>query len=112
DDNLTLHGFGTEILTGETPDTIWFAGNPSGSAAKRSPCEYERFGTRHRSMMRYCASHPESIGFVVSQDGAVRAISAVDGEVTVWDNISLLFERRPIRRPQLIQTTEESPKAD
>lgn len=33
-----------------------------------------RFGTRHQSMMRLCFARPGSVGFVVSQDGNVRAI--------------------------------------
>jgi hypothetical protein len=47
------------------------------------------FGTRHRSMMRHCAAYPDSVGFVVSQDGDVRAISRVGEQIVLWDNIRL-----------------------
>jgi len=33
-----------------------------------------RIGTRHRSMFRYCYAHDTSVGFVISEDGDLRAI--------------------------------------
>jgi hypothetical protein len=44
---------------------------------------------RHRSMIRYCASNEDSVGFVVSQDGDVRAITAVKNHVVVWENVRI-----------------------
>jgi hypothetical protein len=54
------------------------------------PLEYDHLGTRHQSMMRYCFEHPETAGFVVSEDGDARAICFVDGRLIVWENIKLL----------------------
>jgi hypothetical protein len=39
--------------------------------------------------MRYCLSEPESVGFVISQDGDVRVIRNVGGRVVMWENIRL-----------------------
>ena len=42
-------------------------------------------GTRHRSVYRLCQAHPEALGFVVSQDGAVTLVHADHGNVVCWD---------------------------
>lgn len=43
-------------------------------------------------MMRYCSSHPGALGFVVSQDGFVRAITRVGSKVVMWENIRVRNE--------------------
>lgn len=40
-------------------------------------------------MMRYCNNYEGSIGFVISQDGNVRAMTKVDGKLIVWEDIKL-----------------------
>jgi len=99
-------GFGTEILTTAVPTDIWLAGDCEGSPVNRTRLEYERYGTRHRSMIRYCAAHPGALGFVVSQDGGVRAFTtADDGELMVWENIQLLRDESL----QRVSATADSP---
>ena len=39
--------------------------------------------------MRYCSHNPGSVGFVISQDGAVRAMTQVCGRVVMWENLRL-----------------------
>jgi hypothetical protein len=85
--DLTLQGFGVEITTKRDPDAIFGTNNASAGALKE--IEMSQFGTRHRSMMRHCAVSPDSIGFVVSQDGDVRAIANVEGKIVLWENIRL-----------------------
>jgi hypothetical protein len=46
-------------------------------------------------MMRHCYTYPDSIGFVISQDGDVRAIARVDDDVCLWENFRLLPEITP-----------------
>jgi hypothetical protein len=53
------------------------------------PFSPEELGTRHRSMMRYCNAYPGSVGFVISQDGDIRAISKVKDILILWDGIRL-----------------------
>jgi hypothetical protein len=38
-------------------------------------------------MMRYCFINPGSIGFVISQDGDIRAIAKKGKKVILWENI-------------------------
>jgi hypothetical protein len=89
---LEVIGFGVEITCAQEPRSVRKA--LTGTAAKkaRKPFNYSYFGTRHRSMMRYCDANPESVGFVISQDSDVRAITKVDDDVCMWENFRLLPE--------------------
>jgi hypothetical protein len=40
-------------------------------------------------MMRYCFSQPSSLGFVVSQDGDIRALMRMRDEIVMWDNLKI-----------------------
>jgi hypothetical protein len=44
-------------------------------------------------MMRYCWKYPNALGFVVSQDGDVRAILRVNDQLIFWDNVKLELPR-------------------
>ena len=48
-------------------------------------------------MMRCCAVNPGSVGFVISQDGDVRAMTQVGGQVVLWENIRLRRFQYPTR---------------
>lgn len=81
---LDVLGFGAEIIAKEQPDKVWVASDCDGN--KLTPFDWKQFGTRHRSMMRYCASIPESIGIVVSQDGAIRVMTMIESRLVIWKN--------------------------
>jgi hypothetical protein len=85
--NLTLKGFGVIITTSEEPDQVLRARNAHGT--NTTEVELNNLGTRHQSMIRQCARDPESVGFVISQDGDVRAITKVGSSVLIWENIRL-----------------------
>ena len=86
---LEVEGFGVEITYSEPPSASFLAVNRSATRATLKELDYNHFGTRHRSMMRYIAKVPGSVGFVVSQDGDVRAMTQVRKTVVVWENIQL-----------------------
>lgn len=86
---LEVLGFGVEITVADELSEVFISNAPDANEAAISSFEYLRYGTRHRSMMRYCGKHPGSVGFVVSQDGDVRAITKVKEQVVVWENIQL-----------------------
>jgi hypothetical protein len=99
--DLSVRGFGVEILTNVAPMKVVRALEPRAVRTKVAPLNYNHFGTRHRSMMRYCAKVAGSVGFVVSQDGDVRAMTRVRDTLAVWDNVKLRlddFERRRRRQ--------------
>jgi hypothetical protein len=85
-------GFGVEINASKIPSQIFLATSESGSRSSLRPLDYEKFGTRHRSMIRYCAAVPNSVGIVISQDGDVRAMTATKNGVLVWENIKLQLD--------------------
>jgi hypothetical protein len=87
DSRLRLKAFGVEITIKEEPENAVIAQNSRATQTKK--LELNDYGTRHRSMLRYCATNPNSVGFVVSQDGDVRAITLVGNRVVLWDNVRI-----------------------
>jgi hypothetical protein len=87
--NLEIRGFGVEITVPDEPSMVFVSNDSAASEPALSNVDYLRYGTRHRSMMRYCAKHAGSVGFVVSQDGDVRAVTKVTDRLVLWDNIQL-----------------------
>ena len=87
--DLAILGFGVEILESQDVSNLYVTKGvwaTKKGLARRDPKSY---GTRHRSMIRYCSHHPKSIGFVISQDGPVRAMMNLRGRVVMWEDIQL-----------------------
>lgn len=89
---LEVLGFGVEITPDERPGSFKVASARDVTPRSLTPGDYQRYGTRHRSMLRYCWRHPGSIGFVISQDDDVRAIMRVGPDVVMWEKIRLQVE--------------------
>ncbi len=87
--SLEVQGFGVEITIQKEPTSVYMSGNRSATPNLLRLIDYNHYGTRHRSMMRYCSQMPRSIGFVVSQDGDVRVLTQVRGQLVMWENIKL-----------------------
>lgn len=97
--DLDVRGFGTEIQTSAPPTKVVRAHEPHALRTRLTTLDYNHFGTRHRSMMRYCAAVSGSVGFVVSQDGDVRAMTRVRDALVVWENVKLRLDDFERRRP-------------
>jgi len=83
---LEVCGFGVEITADAAPNTVVRA--LDSECADQQEIDYAHYGTRHRSMMRYCHAIPGSVGFVISQDGDVRAmLSEGDGVIISGNNL-------------------------
>lgn len=82
--DLALKGFGVEIMINDVPSSIRVARDAQASTSVNLP--YTQYGTRHRSMMRYCFAVPGSVGLVLSQDGDVRVMTRHDDDLFLWDN--------------------------
>lgn len=91
DKKLDVKGFGVEITCDIELDNVYVAGDSFATTELLKPIDAEDFGTRHRSMLRYCSKYEDSIGFVVSQDSDVRIITKVNDKVVVWENITIGF---------------------
>ena len=87
DRDLCLRGFGVEVTVERDPISLKLAQDSRGK--KLRTLSVNHYGMRHRSMMRYCAANPESVGFVVSQDGDVRAVTSVDESIFLWENVRI-----------------------
>jgi hypothetical protein len=87
DFDFIVRGFGVVIQNEECPDFIYSSDTSGIIENKLKIHNTERFGTRHRSMFAYCNNHPGSLGFVISQDGDIRAITKVKEKLIMWENI-------------------------
>jgi hypothetical protein len=87
--DLSVRGYGVEIRTRKELDVIRLSYSPTLRVKTSRIVETINYGTRHRSMMRYCFSHPSSLGFVISQDGDIRAVMRVGEELVMWDNLKV-----------------------
>lgn len=105
--HLSVRGFGVEIKSTKIPDNVYVSSTQVPIETGLKAVEYNHFGTRHRSMMRYCWSYTGSVGFVVSQDGDIRAMTRYDNKLIIWDNIKLqaytFIRRKLLRRRKLIR---------
>ncbi|MDB6120205.1 MAG: hypothetical protein JWO08_3986 [Verrucomicrobiaceae bacterium] len=99
-EGLRVIGFGVEIKTTKDPERLFSARDAKASSSRLKEMSFDHLGTRHRSMMRYCNKHPGSLGFVVSQDGDVRAITKTQQGLVVWENIRLQEVILPERAPE------------
>ena len=90
--DLVVRGFGVEILETIAPNRVFRSTTATATKRSLQPVEYEHFGTRHRSMMRFCYHNPGALGLVVSQDGDVRVMTRLQSGLVVWDSIRLQYD--------------------
>lgn len=97
---LKVKGFGVVIRNISLPQYIYLSKTSVISTNKLAKVDPNHFGTRHRSMFSYCWKHEGSLGFVVSQDGDIRAIMKVGDKLIMWENISVqqLIRSRKLKR--------------
>ncbi len=89
DRSLTVHGFGVEVRTASDLTDICVAADPQATPHLLKPVSMSQFGTRHRAMMRYCYENEGALGFVISQDGYIRATTKVGDRLVLWENINV-----------------------
>jgi hypothetical protein len=83
-DRFRLFGFGAEITSESGPSEVMRVGSAPGSEL----ASVENFGTRHRSAFRFCYCVPNSLAFIVSQDGQIRVAMRRGDEVLFWPELS------------------------
>lgn len=85
---LNVQNFGTVIEQKFPPDEVWVSTTARiGESIKAM--DPKHLGTRHRSMFAYCNGNPDALGFVISQDGEIRAVMKVGEKVVVWEHIKV-----------------------
>lgn len=98
--NLEVLGFGTRITAPDEPENVFATSDAEASESNLRQLDYQLYGTRHQSMMRYCAKHAGSVGLVISQDGDVRVMTKAGTRLIVWENIRLQLPRFVSRKPR------------
>jgi hypothetical protein len=81
DRRMTVHGFGGTIETGEAhPYPRTYADSRTNAPLDEGEL-LARFGHRHRSAFLLCKAVPQSLAFVISQDGDLPVFSSDDQHV-------------------------------
>jgi hypothetical protein len=87
--DFRLLAFGVEILGASEVEKVSIAENESATHLREKKANH--FGTRHRSMMRYCCIHSNALGFVVSKHSRterVRSGSLKTGDCPHCENFA------------------------
>ncbi|HRX77448.1 MAG: hypothetical protein H6821_03675 [Planctomycetaceae bacterium] len=107
DKSLVVHGFGVEARADAGLTDVYMAGDAKANTEFLRQAPLSQFGTRHRAMLRYCDEHEGALGFVISQDGDIRATMKYRGRLVLWENINVQLAYRVENRGRLI--TDFSP---
>jgi hypothetical protein len=102
DKSLVVHGFGVEARAEADLTDVFLAGDATASQRLLRQVPISQFGTRHRAMMRYCDENEGALGFVISQDGDIRATMKYEGRLVLWENINVQLAYRAENRGSLI----------
>ncbi|WP_013627832.1 putative sensor domain DACNV-containing protein [Rubinisphaera brasiliensis] len=81
DGKLRIEGFGVRFPVLLPPDTTIL----DALTGIEYPCD--EWGLRHQSVFSVCQKCDEAVGFVISQDGSVKAVKSVQGRLHFWDGI-------------------------
>ena len=86
---MGVQGFGVELRTDNNLNEIYLAGDALAIPDRLREVELAQFGTRHRAMMRYCYQYPGTLGFAISQDGDIQAMTRIGSRLVYWENIDV-----------------------
>lgn len=103
--DLIVIGFGGVIKINDIPENIYISKTGKINELRLQKKETNHFGTRHRSMFAYCWQNTGSLGFVISQDGDIRAINRVKDKLIMWENIKVqqFIRSRKLKRKIFIK---------
>lgn len=83
-DMLRIIGFGAEVIAKYSGADIVHVAN-TAEATETKVVRFAEYGTRHRSAFRFIASmKPSAVGFIMSQDGGVKAVKRVGSKLIMW----------------------------
>jgi hypothetical protein len=89
-DTLRIIGFGAEVIAPAAgTDTVHVALTAQGDESH--PVAFTEFGTRHRSAYRFAAGLENSVAFVLSQDGGIKAVRQVGPRLLLWPYFKIGF---------------------
>jgi hypothetical protein len=99
-DHFEEMGYGVVIQQISLPDFIYQATDNLATENKLEQKVPTQFGTRHQSLISFCWANPNAVGFVISQDGDIRAFTRVEDKLIMWENIKThrYFKLEPVKR--------------
>jgi hypothetical protein len=86
-EQLKVNGFGAVVKNFNLPEEVYISKTARFSVRNLEPIKPNHFGTRHRAIFSHCWENVGSLGFVISQDGDIRAITRIENKLIMWENI-------------------------
>lgn len=81
DAHLRVQGFGVRFPVMLPPNTTVI------DALTNIAYPFDQWGLRHQSLFSVCHNSEESIGLIVSEDGASKAVKSIAGQLYFWDGL-------------------------
>lgn len=81
DAHLRVQGFGVRFPVVLPPHTTVI------DALTSIAYSFDQWGLRHQSLFSVCHNSEASIGLIVSQDGASKAVKSIAGQLYFWDGL-------------------------
>jgi hypothetical protein len=81
DEYLRIQGFGVKFPLLLAPGEKIF------NETRQAEYLCDQWGLRHQSIFSICQQHEDAVGFIVSQDGGVKAVIAESGKLHLWDRL-------------------------
>lgn len=86
-DRFRVLGFGAMVAVESDLQYVRIACDSTGECFRTIPIE--SYGARHNAAFRLCDSSEAIVAFVVSQDGGVKAVKQLSGDVVLWEDVDL-----------------------
>lgn len=87
-DALRIIGFGAEVTVAFHGEDLVHV-SQTADVTNLKEVRFDAHGTRHRSAFRFVGSTEPSVGFILSQDGGVKAVRKVGSKLIMWPNFEL-----------------------
>lgn len=84
------------------PEDVYISKTARFNVRNLEPIKPNHFGTRHRAIFSHCWENVGSIGFVISQDGDIRAITRIENRLIMWENIRVHYMNKSSKLKRIL----------
>lgn len=91
--NWEIIGVGTKLTANKWDKHVITGPNSYGYPGGGKVFDYSAYGTRHNSTINFIGACPEAVGFVISEDGPIRAfVKRDENTILCWEDVRLSMQ--------------------
>ena len=91
--NWEVIGVGTKLTANKWNKSVITGPNSYGYPGGGKVFDYSTYGTRHNSTIDFIGACPEAVGFVISEDGPIRAfVKRDENTILCWEDVRLSMQ--------------------